>query len=137
MALEDISAANGPLQCYPGSHKLLQVTLAGFGVTLLNGRNPYDLYRTVYEPGIAGVVAQHGPEPHEAHLRNGPALVWSANLASRRSANPSIQAGHDTGRSPIPTSRAAAIQRSCCPTPRKIYLGATRLISAPVGTSVA
>jgi hypothetical protein len=80
IALEDIDAGNGPLHYYPGSHMLPQATLADFGVKSLEGHNPYDLYRTVYEPGIAGIVADHRLEPREAHLRKGQALIWSANL---------------------------------------------------------
>lgn len=80
VALEDIDADNGPLHYYPGSQVLPQVTLADFGVKVLDDQNPYDLYRSVYEPGIAGIVAQHGLKATEAHMRKGQALIWSANL---------------------------------------------------------
>jgi hypothetical protein len=80
IALEDIDAANGPLHYYAGSQTLPQATLADFGVPTLGGRNPYDLYRSVYEPGIAGIVEAHNLQPREAHLRKGQALIWSANL---------------------------------------------------------
>lgn len=80
VALEDIDAENGPLHYYAGSHKLPQATLSDFGIPSLGGRNPYDLYRSVYEPGIAGVVAKHGLKSREAHIRKGQVLIWSANL---------------------------------------------------------
>jgi hypothetical protein len=80
VALEDIDAENGPVHYFPGSQNLPQATLADFGVRALDGRNPYELYRSVYEPGIAGIVADKGLKPKEAHLRKGQALIWSANL---------------------------------------------------------
>jgi hypothetical protein len=80
IALEDIDEDNGPLIYYPGSQTMPQLTLKDFGVPSLKGQNPYDLYRTVYEPGIANVVKEHDLKPMEAHLRKGQALIWSANL---------------------------------------------------------
>lgn len=80
VALEDIDAKNGPVHYYPGSQKLPQATLADFGISSLEGCNPYDLYRSIYEPGIAEIVAANDLKPREAHLRKGQALIWSANL---------------------------------------------------------
>lgn len=80
IALEDIDAENGPLHYYPGSQTLPQATLKDFGISLLGDRDPYQLYRTVYEPGIAKIVEEQALRPREAHLRKGQALIWSANL---------------------------------------------------------
>jgi hypothetical protein len=80
IALEDIDAENGPLHYYPGSQVLPHATLKDFGVSCLGDSDPYELYRSVYEPGIAGIVKEHGLTPREAHLRKGQALIWSANL---------------------------------------------------------
>lgn len=80
VALEDIDADNGPLHYYPGSQTLPHATLKDFGVPEIGADDPYQLYRTVYEPGIAGIVRERGLTPREAHLRKGQALIWSANL---------------------------------------------------------
>ncbi|MGQ7830447.1 phytanoyl-CoA dioxygenase family protein [Altererythrobacter sp. Z27] len=79
-ALEDIDANNGPLRYYPGSHKLPQKTLVDFGVERLEGRNPYVLYQTHYEPGIAQVIEDNGLVSEDAHIKKGQALIWAANL---------------------------------------------------------
>lgn len=80
IALEDIDESNGPLRYYPGSHRLPQLTLADFGVTDFGGRSSMELYREIYEPGIASVIRDHGLKPRDAHLRKGQALIWAANL---------------------------------------------------------
>lgn len=80
VAMEDIDTANGPLIYYPGTHTLPQLTLKDFGVDQLDGLDPYELYRTVYEPGIAAFIKERGLKPQEAHLRKGQALIWAANL---------------------------------------------------------
>lgn len=80
IALEDIDADNGPLHYYPGSQTLPQATLKDFGVSNLEGKNPYELYRSVYEPGIAEIIRKNDLKPREAHLQKGQALIWSANL---------------------------------------------------------
>jgi hypothetical protein len=80
IALEDIDADNGPLFYYPGSHKLPQMTLADFGIESLGKRNPYQLYQTHYEPGIARVISEHGLGAREAHIRKGQVFIWAANL---------------------------------------------------------
>lgn len=80
VALEDIDGENGPVRYYPGSHRLPHATLQDFGVDLIGNRDPYALYRSVYEPGIDRIVQENGFVAHEAHLRRGQALIWAANL---------------------------------------------------------
>lgn len=79
VALEDIDEKNGPLLLYPGSHKLAPLRWKDFGVTSLKQKDPYRLYRSIYEPGVAALVAERGLRPIELRLRKGEAVVWAAN----------------------------------------------------------
>ncbi|WP_287460770.1 phytanoyl-CoA dioxygenase family protein [Sphingomonas sp.] len=91
VALEDIDAGNGPLRYYPGSQLLPQLTLKDAGIDRIGKNDPYQLYRTAYEPMIARVIEDHNLRPQEAHLKRGQALIWSANIL--HGGSPIIQEG--------------------------------------------
>lgn len=82
VALEDIDADNGPLQYYPGSHRLHHFDLGELGARDVRtaGRSIYGAYDTVYEPAIERLVKDQALEPEFAHIRKGQALIWAANL---------------------------------------------------------
>lgn len=80
VALEDTDENNGPLNYYPGSHKLPIATLSDVGVRGSSWSGSYEKYTSHYEPYIAEVVERHGLKREEAYLRRGQALIWSANL---------------------------------------------------------
>ena len=81
IALEPTDANNGPLEYFPGSQKLPCVTMADAGIRgsgiALGNHGPYAEF---YEPLIQQVIKANGFRKHEAHLRAGQALIWSANL---------------------------------------------------------
>ena len=86
LALEDIHAESGPLQYYPGSHKLPiynlhDIGIMGSGRTLPNGQlEIYGEAYSRYERFIASLVEAHGLQRHELVIKKGQALIWSANL---------------------------------------------------------
>ena len=74
VALEDIDLDNGPLQYYPGSHKLPVYTLQDFG--LAPGYENYPGYEThIHDLVVAeGLAAEYGC------IERGQALIWHSNL---------------------------------------------------------
>jgi ectoine hydroxylase-related dioxygenase (phytanoyl-CoA dioxygenase family) len=78
VALEDVDSSNGPLEYYPGSHRLPIYTNEHIG------RNPppenvhgnYDRYLTLWTE----LVRVHGLRREEFHPKKGQALIWMANL---------------------------------------------------------
>jgi ectoine hydroxylase-related dioxygenase (phytanoyl-CoA dioxygenase family) len=101
VALEDIDMDNGPVEYYPGSHRLPEFTIddvdnAGyikhsyverFRAALHDirnvsrpGRTYADLVYKSYETFVGDLIRQRGIEPHYATLRKGQALLWAANL---------------------------------------------------------
>jgi ectoine hydroxylase-related dioxygenase (phytanoyl-CoA dioxygenase family) len=101
VALEDIDLENGPVEYYPGSHKLPEITIedvdrAGyvkhsfferFRTALLDirhanrpGRRYAEFIYKSYETFIGDMIKQLGIEPHYATLKKGQALLWTANL---------------------------------------------------------
>jgi ectoine hydroxylase-related dioxygenase (phytanoyl-CoA dioxygenase family) len=101
VALEHIDLDNGPVEYYPGSHKLPEVTIedvdrAGY-VThsyierfkaafhdLRNVHRPGRKYSehvySSYETFIGDMIQDLGIEPRYATLKKGQALLWAANL---------------------------------------------------------
>lgn len=79
IALEDITADNGPLFYYPGSHRLPYLLNNDFneGATILTlGKKDY----TDYEDVLEELVIKNGYEKKEFHARKGDVLIWHANL---------------------------------------------------------
>jgi ectoine hydroxylase-related dioxygenase (phytanoyl-CoA dioxygenase family) len=101
VALEDIDRDNGPVEYYPGSHKLPEITVedvdrAGFVThsyaerfkAALHdirhvhrpGRKYSEHVYTSYEAFIGEMIRDLGIEPQYATLKKGQALLWAANL---------------------------------------------------------
>ncbi|HZW31380.1 MAG TPA: phytanoyl-CoA dioxygenase family protein [Isosphaeraceae bacterium] len=101
VALEDIDRDNGPLEYYPGSHKLPEITIedvdrAGYvkhssfdrfkaavqDVLHANrpGRRYGEFVYRSYETFMGDLLKQLGIEPHYATIKKGQALLWAANL---------------------------------------------------------
>lgn len=80
VALEDVTADNGPLQYIPGSHRFSEVQLESLG---LWGEVPSnqlgETYRR-YELYLEALVRLHGLPVRELTVPKGSALVWAANL---------------------------------------------------------
>jgi hypothetical protein len=74
VALEDIDASNGPLQYYPGSHKLKEYTMQDFGL-----EPGYENYRH-YETHIQALIEAQALTPEFGTIKQGQALIWHANL---------------------------------------------------------
>lgn len=74
VALEDIDENNGPLEYYPGSHLLPEITMQDAGLEA--GYQNYG----AYEDFIAQHVSQSGITPSFGLMPKGHALIWHANL---------------------------------------------------------
>lgn len=73
-ALEDVDENNGPLQYYPGSHQLKEITMQDAGVPA------HPRHYALYEDYIAKVVEREHLKPEYALLRKGEAFIWHGNL---------------------------------------------------------
>jgi ectoine hydroxylase-related dioxygenase (phytanoyl-CoA dioxygenase family) len=73
-ALEDITADNGPLVYYPGSHRLPELGPNDFG----ESPNTWD--NEQYERFVGRLLEAHNLEAREFHCQRGDVLIWSANL---------------------------------------------------------
>lgn len=79
IALEDVTAANGPLFYHPGSHRLPYVLNDDYphgGSHFFIGDNAYG----AYERAIAAVIEKNDLPREELHARAGDVLIWHANL---------------------------------------------------------
>ncbi len=81
IAFEDIGAECGPLEYYPGSHRLPYVFSHDLGISLEDMRSGgYGSYRERYEPHVQRLIAEHGLRPRYFEARKGDVLMWHANL---------------------------------------------------------
>lgn len=89
VALEDMDMTNGPLQYYPGSHKLDAPTWKVIEETTNQYLSENDCAsRPEYRAARSRqcdrycrlLIEEHGFEPEYATIRKGQALVWSPNL---------------------------------------------------------
>lgn len=74
VALEDMDMDNGPVEYYPGTHKLPEVTMQTIGA------DPDYSHYTKYEQYIRELIEREGLEPHYATIKKGEVLIWSANI---------------------------------------------------------
>jgi hypothetical protein len=77
-ALEDIDDDNGPLEYYPGSHRLPYLDHASIGITGSDQKG-YERYGS-YEDLVQMIVRELGMERRVLRMPKGQALVWAANL---------------------------------------------------------
>lgn len=78
-ALEDISMDAGPIEYYPGSHKLpyiLNPTFDHGGNKFRIGENAYG----EYEKTIQNLIAEHQLKPSYFDAKKGDVLIWHGNL---------------------------------------------------------
>jgi ectoine hydroxylase-related dioxygenase (phytanoyl-CoA dioxygenase family) len=81
IAFEDISTNSGPLEFYPGSHRLPYVFSHDLGISVEDMKNEgYATYRARYEPLIQKLIAEHGLRPKYFEACKGDVLIWHANL---------------------------------------------------------
>jgi len=74
VALEDITAENGPLFYYPGSHRLPEYDLYDLGLQA----EPPDY--PAYERAIADLMKARDFPREELRVRRGTGLIWSSNI---------------------------------------------------------
>jgi hypothetical protein len=81
IAFEDIHPDCGPLEFYPGSHRLPYVFSRDLQISVDDMKNEgYTTYRARYEPFVKGLIAEHRLRPDYFEARKGDALIWHANL---------------------------------------------------------
>ena len=74
VALEDIDEANGPLQYYPGSHKLPEYSMQDFNLAV-----GYSNYHK-YEECIDDLIKEKGLVSELGLVTRGQAIIWHPNL---------------------------------------------------------
>lgn len=80
IALEDVTIDNGPLQYYPGSHKLPVVTFESLGLTPAKNRETLHHNLGVYTQWLEDRNRQDGRMPKTLLCKRGTVLIWHANL---------------------------------------------------------
>ena len=81
IAFEDIGPDAGPLEFYPGSHRLPYVFSHDLQISVDDMKNEgYASYRARYEPFVQKLIAEHGLQPRYFEARKGDVLIWHANL---------------------------------------------------------
>jgi|HubBroStandDraft_1064217.scaffolds.fasta_scaffold166148_1 hypothetical protein len=81
IAFEDIAADSGPLEFYPGSHKLPYLFCDDVGITFEETtKSGYSPYHEKYEPAVARLIAESGLKPEYFLCKKGDVLIWHANL---------------------------------------------------------
>lgn len=81
IAFEDIGTDAGPLEFYPGSHRLPYVFSHDLQISVDDMKNEgYATYRARYEPFVQKQIAEHGLRPQCFEARKGDVLIWHANL---------------------------------------------------------
>ena len=78
IALEDIDEDNGPLELYPGSHRLPAYDLSHLGISG-SSQEGYERYSD-YERFIETLIPELGLERRKLTLPKAHAIVWAANL---------------------------------------------------------
>ncbi len=81
IAFEDIQTDSGPLEFYPGSHRLPYVFSHDLQISAESMKNQgYATYRARYEPLVQKLIMEHGLRPKYFEARKGDVLIWHANL---------------------------------------------------------
>jgi hypothetical protein len=78
VALEDVDEDNGPLEYYPGSHRLPRLDHLSLGITGSQQR-AYEHYGA-YEEVVQTLVRELKLERRVLRIPRGQAIVWAANL---------------------------------------------------------
>lgn len=81
LAFEDIEPGSGPLEYYPGSHRLPVIYSAQAGIPEGSMRESgYREFDAKYTPLIRRTIEEKNLVPHHFHARKGDVLFWHANL---------------------------------------------------------
>ena len=80
IAFEDIAADSGPLEYYPGSHRLPYVYSRDCAISLEEARSGYGVYHSNYETHVQRIIRENNLQPEHFHARKGDVLFWHANL---------------------------------------------------------
>jgi ectoine hydroxylase-related dioxygenase (phytanoyl-CoA dioxygenase family) len=81
IAFEDIDPASGPLDYYPGSHRLPYLLSANVGIGPREFKEKgYAIYSEKYEPMIQEICEKAGLKREVFLARKGDVLFWHANL---------------------------------------------------------
>ncbi len=80
IAFEDISADSGPLEFYPGSHRLPYYLSNATGMSLEDCRKSRMVYEQTYEPFIQSLIQKHNLEKKHFLAKKGEILIWHHNL---------------------------------------------------------
>jgi hypothetical protein len=80
IAFEDIAEDSGPLEFYPGSHRLNYLMSRDCDISVDEGRDGYGAYHAKYETAVQDQIRVHDLLPHYFHARKGDVLFWHANL---------------------------------------------------------
>ncbi len=81
IACEDIHPDSGPLDYYPGSHRLPYVLSEDVGISRKEfDERQHEVYHERYEPRIRELISEHHLQRREFLARKGDVLVWHANL---------------------------------------------------------
>jgi hypothetical protein len=81
VAFEDIHPDCGPVEYYPGSHRLPFLSSGALGISTSDfRRRGYATYFERYEPAIANLIGRESLVPVPFRARKGDVLFWHANL---------------------------------------------------------
>jgi len=80
VALEDITERNGPLNYYPGSHRVPELRLEEFGVWAPDNEVGVGPHYTRYEDFVRAVITSRRLEQKRLTCKKGTALIWASNL---------------------------------------------------------
>ena len=81
IAFEDIDLKSGPLEYYPGSHRLSYLLSEDVGIEKGEfQKQKYDVYKQKYQPCVQKLIQQHGLSPRRFLAGKGDVLFWHANL---------------------------------------------------------
>jgi ectoine hydroxylase-related dioxygenase (phytanoyl-CoA dioxygenase family) len=81
IAFEDIAENSGPLEYYPGSHRLPYVLSADVGIPKHEFKKKgYSVYSERYEPAIQKLCEDAGYQKQTFLAKKGDVLFWHANL---------------------------------------------------------
>jgi ectoine hydroxylase-related dioxygenase (phytanoyl-CoA dioxygenase family) len=81
IAFEDIDPGSGPLEYFPGSHKLPYLFSADIGIAEYEFKEKgYALYHERYEPAVQAACMRAGLEKRVFLPNKGDVLIWHANL---------------------------------------------------------
>ena len=80
IAFEDIADDSGPLEFYPGSHRLPYYLSDDTGMSLEDCRKGRAVYEQTYEPFIQSLIQKNNLEKKYFLARKGEILIWHHNL---------------------------------------------------------